>query len=213
MSNRLEYARRIGREAAQQTAAKVHAAISQDIIELYWNTNIPHAEILRAYGLPSVADLMKIAGPAPFDDLQCERCGRPVLIFSRRRVWERRHLKFFQPDQSVYPWVCHSCEAFVHPPKSPQPIEQAPSCRQQTLRQMPYREYLASPEWQAKRSAAFRRAAFRCQTCCEKGRLNVHHRTYARRGQELDSDLIVLCKDCHKLFHDNRKLAEGGLAQ
>ena len=31
--------------------------------------------------------------------------------------------------------------------------------------------------------------------------LNVHHKTYCRRGREEPGDLIVLCRNCHTGFH------------
>ena len=37
--------------------------------------------------------------------------------------------------------------------------------------------------------------------------LQVHHRTYERRGAELDSDLIAFCPTCHGLFHEWLELA------
>jgi hypothetical protein len=82
--------------------------------------------------------------------------------------------------------------------------------RIEALRTMPYREYLETDEWKARRKRAMRKAGFRCQVCNRYGvRLNTHHRTYERRGQEYDSDLIVLCQDCHYLFHQNGSLAGG----
>jgi hypothetical protein len=33
-------------------------------------------------------------------------------------------------------------------------------------------------------------------------RLDVHHRTYERVGQEQLRDLIVLCRTCHSRYHD-----------
>lgn len=33
---------------------------------------------------------------------------------------------------------------------------------------------------------------------CELQQLEVHHRTYERRGHERDSDLIALCWGCHE---------------
>jgi len=69
------------------------------------------------------------------------------------------------------------------------------------LRTMPYDEYLQTPEWQEKRKEALRRADYRCQLCNSDESLDVHHRTYERRGYELASDLIALCRDCHKTFH------------
>ena len=70
---------------------------------------------------------------------------------------------------------------------------------------MPYQEYLQTPEWQARRKDALQRAEYRCQTCNASDRiLDVHHRTYERRGHEKPSDLTVLCRDCHELFHQRR---------
>ena len=71
-----------------------------------------------------------------------------------------------------------------------------------------YEEYLHSPEWDRTRRAARRRAKHRCQVCnTSKKQLDTHHRTYERLGSELPGDLIVLCRDCHTIFHKNGKLA------
>jgi 5-methylcytosine-specific restriction endonuclease McrA len=69
-----------------------------------------------------------------------------------------------------------------------------------------YSQYLESAEWKAKRRGALERADHRCQVCYSKRRLQVHHRTYARVGEERDADLTVLCTRCHRLFHE-----KGGL--
>lgn len=74
------------------------------------------------------------------------------------------------------------------------------------LRALPYNEYLLTDHWQQKRVGALGRAGSRCQVCNAPKTLNVHHRTYKHRGYEYDEDLIVLCKGCHQLFHDNGKL-------
>lgn len=71
------------------------------------------------------------------------------------------------------------------------------------LATMPYYEYLQTPEWKETRKRALKRAKFSCQLCNETNKvLNVHHRTYERRGNENNSDLIVLCEDCHKKHHN-----------
>jgi hypothetical protein len=51
------------------------------------------------------------------------------------------------------------------------------------------------------RAGALGRAAGRCQLCGVAGNLNVHHNTYKRRGAELPSDVIALCRSCHAKFH------------
>ncbi len=77
-----------------------------------------------------------------------------------------------------------------------------------TLRDMTYQEYLQSDEWKYRADRAKKCAGHRCQVCnsTEKS-LDTHHRTYDRLGCEQDEDLIVLCRNCHTLFHENGKLA------
>ncbi len=75
------------------------------------------------------------------------------------------------------------------------------------LRALPYKEYLRIPHWKRKREEKLRAAGYRCQVCNRGGRtLEVHHRTYDRRGEELEQDLTVLCRSCHTNFHKNRSL-------
>lgn len=66
-----------------------------------------------------------------------------------------------------------------------------------------YREYLWSPEWQAKKRDALERAGWRCQLCNSPEDLDVHHRTYERIFNEPPQDLTVLCRLCHNRFHGN----------
>lgn len=71
---------------------------------------------------------------------------------------------------------------------------------------MPYKEYLRTDHWQGVRRAALERADHKCQTCSASKNLHVHHRTYDRRGYEEPGDVTVLCADCHKTFHQHRRL-------
>jgi 5-methylcytosine-specific restriction endonuclease McrA len=79
--------------------------------------------------------------------------------------------------------------------------------RQHELRTMPYRLYLQTPEWAERAERARARAGYCCWLCNASVPLQVHHRTYERRGAELDSDLIALCPTCHGLFHEWLQLA------
>ena len=83
--------------------------------------------------------------------------------------------------------------------------------RLQELHMMPYRDYLQTPEWKERSLLAKKKAGNRCQVCntsSKETQLHTHHRTYERRGNENDGDLIVLCEDCHEIFHENGRLAE-----
>jgi hypothetical protein len=71
------------------------------------------------------------------------------------------------------------------------------------LRAMSYRDYLHTLEWRRTRAAALQRAG----NCCSLDMthtegLEVHHRTYERLGEELALDLVVLCRACHRLYHE-----------
>jgi 5-methylcytosine-specific restriction endonuclease McrA len=64
-----------------------------------------------------------------------------------------------------------------------------------------YQTYISSPEWREKATEAKRRAGYSCVLCACTGSLEVHHRTYERLGNELPSDLVVLCWRCHRRHH------------
>ena len=83
-----------------------------------------------------------------------------------------------------------------------------------------YRDYIKSlahnryskTEWWKKRSKIKLLKSGRCECClecvvinCSHGQerpiFDVHHLTYERVGEELDSDLAVVCSPCHNLIH------------
>lgn len=70
------------------------------------------------------------------------------------------------------------------------------------LRSLPYRQYLRSTHWRIIRTEAVKLAENRCSVCGSDSNLNVHHLTYERLGQELQSDLQVLCYGCHQRVHE-----------
>ncbi len=79
----------------------------------------------------------------------------------------------------------------------------ARQARSSELRRMPFAEYRLTYEWRCRRSRVLLRAGNRCEMCHEhRGRLEVHHRTYARYGAEQLGDLIALCRPCHQRFHN-----------
>ena len=73
--------------------------------------------------------------------------------------------------------------------------------------QLTYGEYIKSDAWKVRRLRALALAKNHCQVCRAESRLDVHHNTYERLGHEGDDDLIVLCRDCHKLFHNDGRLS------
>ena len=75
------------------------------------------------------------------------------------------------------------------------------------LRTMPYEDYLRTPEWQERRQRQIALDGSHCRLCNSSERLQVHHRTYANRGNEQPGDLVTLCDNCHATFHECGSLA------
>ncbi len=74
--------------------------------------------------------------------------------------------------------------------------------RRTELRNMRFEEYLRTPEWRSRRNRALLMAGNRCQLCGKSNlRLDAHHNSYQRRGEELLEDLVVLCCNCHQRYH------------
>lgn len=69
-----------------------------------------------------------------------------------------------------------------------------------------YSKYILSAEWKDKAASAKFRANYRCQVCNATEQLQAHHRTYERLGNELPEDITVLCDDCHRMYHEAKKL-------
>lgn len=68
-----------------------------------------------------------------------------------------------------------------------------------------YKAYLHTLHWQNKRKHIYKIRNYTCEMCgckIKKGQsYNIHHKTYKRVGNEKDSDLMLLCPDCHTLLH------------
>jgi len=44
-----------------------------------------------------------------------------------------------------------------------------------------------------------------CEFCHSDSKFNFHHKTYERLGNERDTDLVILCDNCHERVHDLAK--------
>jgi hypothetical protein len=87
------------------------------------------------------------------------------------------------------------------------PIQPEVQSQEDWLRSLSYGAYLRSEHWKSVRAAALERAGHRCQLCNSPDRLEVHHRTYERRGRERPTDVTVLCDECHARHHGKRRVA------
>lgn len=69
---------------------------------------------------------------------------------------------------------------------------------------MDYVTYMLSAAWRNNpaRLRELAAANFACRLCPNAAatgtRIEVHHRTYERLGDEVDGDLVALCSECHQ---------------
>jgi len=192
-----------------------------EVAKFYWLSDINTKEIAAAFKGQYPSVLTTFVGPAIVSGLICAECAAPVRVLSRAQAKDRiDYLARAKAKGGWYgaawadPNLCLDCKKLGQKKQAAkwEGEREQQTERKRALRTMPYREFLQTPEWQATRKAALKRAGYRCQTCAKAGQMHVHHRTYVNRGAERPADLIVLCADCHDLFHKNGKLSSGGRA-
>jgi 5-methylcytosine-specific restriction endonuclease McrA len=70
------------------------------------------------------------------------------------------------------------------------------------LKGLPYKEYLKSKHWIETKNKILLKYHYRCQLCNNNKLLEVHHNNYENIGEEIETDLILLCKKCHSKYHN-----------
>lgn len=65
-----------------------------------------------------------------------------------------------------------------------------------------YKAYIKSVLWRKRKFAYYKTHKKECVVCRSDHRISLHHMTYERLGDELDSDLVSLCWGCHANYHE-----------
>ena len=69
-------------------------------------------------------------------------------------------------------------------------------------RKSAYRDwYLGSAFWRERREHILQRANGKCEKCGQRPPTEIHHLTYIRVFQELPTDLLAVCRQCHAEIH------------
>ncbi len=189
-----------------------HDKLMQAASYVYWM--VPSVKVKTiaqgVFGNDEVRQVLQVI-PAVSAGISCERCAREIPVTSRTNFQElMRELRRNRRFPNEYGVVCNDCRAKIMAGRwhEQSQCDAAWEARLRELRAMPYREYLLTPEWEDRRARHLRSAGYRCQVCNAGGtRLDVHHRTYERLGEELFKDLVVLCNKCHELFHREGRLS------
>jgi 5-methylcytosine-specific restriction endonuclease McrA len=183
-------------------------ALRDNLVALLVEFDVPMATISDAFGL-SGREVWAIAASDPVSVFRCVGCKEPLKVRDRRDHKQlRRALRAVAEacpgdpaDSTLLCGFCTDLRLQLHSERQ-RLSRLARQARTAQLRKMPFAEYRLQPEWQAKRTATLTRAGYRCQVCGERDvRLDVHHNTYERYGDEDTFDLFALCGGCHELFH------------
>ena len=146
-------------------------------------------------------------------NINCDRCNCQIEIKSRTQLNEEsKNINKIRWAEG-YRALCPTCRIEVMEERHKEheqwerELEESQREYEQRLYQLkhiPYHQYLQTPEWKARRQKHLKSAGYRCQVCNSSNQpLDVHHRTYERRGQEYFTDLTVLCRECHGTFHES----------
>lgn len=173
---------------------------------LYWLVpEISGTAIAQGLLKIGVHKLKQMIGPS-VSMIHCDRCLESVEVRNRSHLQEI--IKARRKDKARYAEgykvLCDQCWTEVQQERH---AEWEETCAQRAkrlheLETMSYAEYLETPEWQERRKRHLKSVGFKCQLCNTKDTiLDVHHRTYERRGNEHFKDLIVMCRNCHGVFH------------
>lgn len=183
---------------------------------LYWHApDIPVWLIGESLGLEP-ARVRTLAEENPTAVVRCLDCDAPIHPQGRwhfqemLRALEELHQNPQLLREFLYTGLhCEDCTLEREERWGKEWVRQELEHRRRLLelRAMSYEEYLQTPHWKRRREARVRSAGRKCQLCnSDSTPLNVHHRTYERLGEELDGDLLVLCRKCHSTFHKHRRL-------
>ena len=78
-----------------------------------------------------------------------------------------------------------------------------------------YQQYLKSFTWQEKRTERLKIDGFKCANCGSTRQLQVHHIHYPNHlgTENVYTDLITLCADCHAYIHDSETFVNPAYTQ
>lgn len=165
-----------------------------------------HLRVLLPCGHPQAEPRKKIkAGNGqPYYRIQCPDCGAPLSPHLSFDVVEDFRTTF----GPIRPWDAAREEAWLEKRlRFGRWIADHINAERHAWWWREYDAYLRTPEWAAKREIVLTRCKRVCEACGSARATDVHHLNYKRVGEELDTDLLGLCRECHDTIH--MELPEG----
>lgn len=182
---------------------------------LYWMIQeVPSKAIGEGLLKVQVHEMNRLLGPKA-EKIECDRCH--ILVKFRNRSHLNQVLREVKRYKKIgngkdlkddFKILCGPCSEVVREVYQREYEDECArrNARLEELRSMTYSDYLNTPEWLYCRLEHFRCTGNRCQVCNKNRLLNVYRRTDERRGQELFTDLLTLCKKCHDLLQKESRL-------
>ena len=150
-------------------------------------------------------------------DNKCFNCVWYVGSRDDDRYWDRLVNRTQGGDPKAYcvlQWPnCPHGVDYGHGPIPPEPVTRLSekdngnvkvlSCDQWRKEYIDYKDYLNNWLWDSIKKAMYARSNYKCEICGTAKNLTVHHITYDRIGAEELSDLLVVCRNCHRAIHEN----------
>lgn len=189
-----EYKSKVSQAKAriQQAALQIAAADAEmdHAWQMYWTMGYVNVGTLaEGYGFKNISAFRQAVGPG-YQQNACGVCGQLISSQLNSRSY----------TPGLRDLLCDECRAVEDASREAENLSEARRIHE--LQVMPYAEYLKTDHWAELRAQKLRSAKYRCQVCnTNQHILDVHHRTYERRGRELLNDLTVLCRPCHERHH------------
>jgi 5-methylcytosine-specific restriction endonuclease McrA len=186
----------------------IESTITQEFIDwYYWDTD-NDLEILSEVVGVSLNKLAKLTKTPHLIEYKCQRCKQIRLYPCNSRNEAADFLRKIKNKRCKEDYYCQQCKDELKREETEKLARKAQTKldrarnKLQELKTMPYEEYLLTKHWKDFKKARIIEANFECQRC-HRGdiKLHVHHLTYERRGEELPSDVVVLCEACHREEH------------
>lgn len=208
----LEMLERQKQEAKSELIRKLkekESVKSQEFVDwYYWETDFDLDVLKDAAGFEKGKVLKYITTPYQMP-YKCRRCKQTRYHSCNSRTDARNFLKDASNKRTEEYYYCQQCKDELENERKSKLVKRAQAKEERVkgkthpLRTMPYDEYLQTKHWKTFSKERMREADYKCKKCGRSDiELNVHHLTYERRGCELVSDVVVLCKACHLETHN-----------
>lgn len=205
----LERQRNEAKEKLTQELKSLKVAESQEFVDwYYWQTDNDTTILAEMLGVGRNQIAKKATAPYQLP-YKCQRCKQTSHYPCNSRADAKSFLKNARSKYTKEDCYCQQCKDELEKERRNKLVKRAQTKEERAkdkihlLRIMPYNEYLQTKHWKTFSRERMREADYKCKKCGRSDiELNVHHLTYERRGCELPSDVIVLCKACHLEAHN-----------